>query len=485
MLRYTTILMRFFATLFIIFLSDNAVNAQLCSGSLGDPVVNINFGDGYGSNTGYTPTNAYIYAGGQCPNDGYYTITRSSSGCFGNTWHTVNNDHTGNGAFLLVNATVTPGDFILTKVSDLCPNITYEFAAWMLNIMNRNGNDPNITFTIETESGTILQQYSTGDIPETFSPVWKQYGFFFTTPANNPTIVLRMKNNAPGGYGNDIALDDITFRPCSAVLLTSHISGNSNDTIHVCEGATGTYNLAAAVSGSFLSPLYRWQLSTDSGRAWKDIAGATTLNYPAKPVQPGAYWYRLSATESTSANNMACRIASNYAVINVYPKPRVSAGGNRIMIRDNPIMLQGNVSGNDVTFNWDPPLYLSDATITNPQASPPVDITYTLFANTINGCVNKDAAYIKVIKGIFAPNSFTPNNDGKNDHWRIPFLDPALGAKVTVFNRYGQAIYFCDGTTVDWDGTYKGMPQSPDVYVFYVQFSNGYPDIKGTLLLIR
>jgi hypothetical protein len=45
--------------------------AQLCNGSLGDPVVNITFGSG-GSNTGFTPTNAYTYTSSQCPNDGYY-----------------------------------------------------------------------------------------------------------------------------------------------------------------------------------------------------------------------------------------------------------------------------------------------------------------------------------------------------------------------------------------------------------------------------
>src|SRR6188472_1300903 len=99
----------FLRSIFVFFAlaSNFSIKAQLCSGSLGDPVVNITFGSG-GNNSGYTATNAYLY-----------TITNSTANCFGNTWHTVSSDHTGNGAFLLVNATLTPGDFFVTTVNNL------------------------------------------------------------------------------------------------------------------------------------------------------------------------------------------------------------------------------------------------------------------------------------------------------------------------------------------------------------------------------
>jgi len=467
-----------------LFLLGN-VKAQLCNGSLGDPVVNITFGDGSGNNTGYTPTNAYTYTTSQCPNDGFYTITRSSSGCFSGSWHTVTADHTGNGAFMLVNASYAPGDFFITTVSNLCPNTTYEFAAWLLNILNRSGIKPNITFSIETAAGVVLQQFSTGDIPETFSPTWKQYGFFFTTPANNPEIVLRMRNNAPGGSGNDIGLDDITFRPCSSVLITSAIQGNSTDTVNICDDVTNTYTLNGSVSSGYVSPVYNWQVSTDSATTWTDIAGATTLTYLRTPTPAGAYWYRLSVTEKSSAGIPACRIVSNYVVINVHAKPLVNAGGKRVMIMGHGIMLNGVVKGENPVYYWDPPDYLSDSKITTPIATPVADQKYTLYAVSPYGCYNQDTASVKVIAGIFVPNAFTPNNDGKNDSWRIPYLDPVLGAEVNVFNRFGQRVYHAEGATVDWDGTFKGLPQAPGAYVFNIHFKNDYPDIKGTILLIR
>jgi hypothetical protein len=262
------------------------LQAQLCTGSLGDPAVNITFGSGGGGNTGYTPTNGYTYTNSSCPNDGSYTITTGTSNCFGNSWHTVNSDHTGNGAFMLVNASYDPGDFLVTKVSDLCPNTTYEFAAWLMNVLIRSGIKPNITFSIEATDGTILQQFSTGDILETGQPQWKQYGFYFKTPVSNPEIILRMTNNAPGGIGNDIALDDITFRPCGSVTITSAIQGNSN-IVDICEDNKSSYTFNSTISTGYADPVFQWQLSTDLAKTWMDIPNATTLTYQRSPTDTG------------------------------------------------------------------------------------------------------------------------------------------------------------------------------------------------------
>ncbi|MEO8712855.1 MAG: hypothetical protein ABI405_12060, partial [Parafilimonas sp.] len=149
------ILLRSLITITAFCLSVSA-KAQLCNGSLGDPVVDINFGASGSGNTGYTPTNAYTYTSSTCPNDGYYTITKNTSGCFGNAWHTINSDHTGNGAFMLVNASYEPGDFFVTTVTNLCPNTNYQFSAWLMNVLNRTGIRPNITFSVEAADGTVL-----------------------------------------------------------------------------------------------------------------------------------------------------------------------------------------------------------------------------------------------------------------------------------------------------------------------------------------
>jgi len=203
------------------------------------------------------------------------------------------------------------------------------------------------------------------------------------------------------------------------------------------------------------------------------------------PTVPGAYWYRLAVTEKESASILSCRTASNVVVINVHPNPAVSAGPDRVEIAGTPVTLQGSVMGDKPLYNWSPPSYLNNDSLLTPQASPPADISYTLNATSAYGCINNDMMQVKVVQGIFVPNAFTPNGDGTNDHWRIPFLDPLLNASVNVYNRYGQIVYHSESTTVDWNGTCNGLPQPAGAYVYSIRFKSGYPDMKGTILLIR
>lgn len=462
--------------------------AQLCNGSFGDPIVNITFGSGSGSSS-YVPTGSYSYTSSTCPNDGYYTITNSTSGCFGNTWFDIQNDHTGGGAFLLVNASFVPGDFFVTTVSDLCPNTTYEFAAWIINVMKMpNSILPNLTFSVETPGGTVLNSFDTGNIPVTSSPEWKQYGFIFTTPPNNPVIVLRITNHAPGGNGNDLGLDDITFRPCGA-NISAHIAGVVNsDTVNVCEtGGNGfQYSLNAATPSGYITPLYQWQMSADSGKSWSDIAGATTLSYQTPFVHAaGRYCYRLTVVEASVANVSSCRIASDVLTINVHPKPVVNAGPDRIMLVNNPITLSGSADGEQITYSWSPDRFINDVHQLNPAVSPPADITYTLSATSSWGCSNADSMRIKVVADIFVPTAFTPNGDGKNDRWEIPFLDPSFGGTVSVFDRWGRMVYHVSSSKVSWDGTVNGIPQPAGTYVYFITFKNNSRMLKGTITLIR
>jgi gliding motility-associated-like protein len=454
------------------------VRAQLCNGSLGDPVVNITFNNG---TTASVP--GYTFNSSPCPNDGFYTITSSTSGCFNSSWHTVSSDHSGGGNFLLVNASFTPGDFFVQTVTDLCANTTYEFAAWVMNVHIRNGIRPNLSFRIETPDGTMLQKFETGDIFQTSAPDWKQYGFFFTTPSANSKIVLRITNNAPGGIGNDIAIDDITFRPCGA-KITASIIGNT-DTVNVCEGNTDIYSFDGDVSSAYQSPAYQWQVSTDTGRTWKDISGANSLTYTRLPTSPGRYWYRLAVLEARDLRVLACRIASNAIVINVHPNPVVSAGPDRIMLAGDSITLSAKAEGEQLTYSWSPDAFMNNVTSLTPFVKPTEDINYTIAAVSEFGCTNQDETLVKVVADIFIPNAFTPNGDGKNDTWRIPFLDPTFAAEVTLFNRYGELVYHTKAATVSWDGTIKGQRQPSGTYIYIVSIKNSSFKRTGTVTLIR
>jgi gliding motility-associated-like protein len=295
----------------------HALNTMGCTGSLGDPIVNITFGKG--ANFGPALASGITtmqYIASQCPNDGQYTIASYSTACFGNSWPTIT-DHTGdgNGYYMLVNANYTPSDFYVQLVDGLCSGTSYQFSAWAANVHSQPGILPNITFTIEKTDGTVLQSYNTGDMPTTGSVVWKQYATYFTLPAGVSSVILRMKNNAPGGNGNDIALDDITFRAAGPSTNIS-VTGNG-DSINVCGSPV---SLSSNIESCYLTNEYQWQVSVNNG-SWANITGANNNSYTVPVQPPGKYKYRLLVSQAGNIQISTCRVSSNITTVVVVPPP--------------------------------------------------------------------------------------------------------------------------------------------------------------------
>jgi len=88
---------------------------------------------------------------------------------------------------------------------------------------------------------------------------------------------------------------------------------------------------------------------------------------------------------------------------------------------------------------------------------------------------------------IFVPNTFTPNNDGKNDVLYV-FGNTIAKMQLRVYNQWGQFLYESLNIQNGWDGTYKGQMQPNGVYVYYLDatFNDGTKTTKkGTITLLR
>jgi gliding motility-associated-like protein len=332
--------------------------AQICQGSLGDPIVNITFGAG--ANPGAplpAATTNYSYVATDCPRDGEYAVRNKTEYCWDTLWNSVT-DHTGdaNGYFMLVNASFAPGQFYLDTVKNLCPGSNYEFAAWLVNLSKpivcwgaTQYVVPNITFRIERTDGTLLQTYNTGNIPATSPTQWKQYGFYFTTPAGVTDVVLRMVNNAPGGCGNDVGLDDITFRACGPQVMAS-ISGSGTTIDTLCGGTAKTYDIQSTISAGYTNPVYQWQRSFN-GSAWNNIPGetGTTLNVDfVASENPGTHSFRLLVAEAGNINSVTCRVASQPVNIFVTPVQSIVASNNSPVCEGGTIQLSS--TGSSITW---------------------------------------------------------------------------------------------------------------------------------------
>ena len=325
-----------FTILFPLILTAAALkaNAQTsitsCDGSLGDPVINQTFGSG--SNPG-APLPAgvtnMIYTSSNCPNDGYYTIVNSvnlNQNCHP-TWQIVTSDHTGNpnGYMMVVNASAQPSVFFTQSAPTLCPGTTYQFSAYILNLITLAASgpgvsEPNITFSVLASDGTVLATKSTGTLASTQTPVWNQESLYFTTPDNISSVTVEMTNNAPGGNGNDLILDDITFRACGPVIDAGFGSVTGSTAQPLCQGTNATLTLTAKVEGNN-NPNYQWQSYHTNG-GWIDTAGqtASSLNVVFHNAVPGSYQYRVGIPNGTSTL-ASCRTYSSPLTVNVSANP--------------------------------------------------------------------------------------------------------------------------------------------------------------------
>jgi gliding motility-associated-like protein len=95
-----------------------------------------------------------------------------------------------------------------------------------------------------------------------------------------------------------------------------------------------------------------------------------------------------------------------------------------------------------------------------------VKFTYT----TIDNC--NDTVFIPINVQEFelvVPNVFTPNGDGINDMYEIPYIDRYISSELIVFNRWGELVF----REQEYHGNWDGGRLSDGVY-FYVLKCKGY-----------
>jgi len=145
------------------------------------------------------------------------------------------------GYMLVINSAYRPDTAFQYTVSSLCPNTYYEISAWLRNVCYKcaidsngvgpatagyipfapgdsSGVQPNLAFEVD---GT--DYYTTGNLrylgltTPTGSDTtnqWVKKGFTYKTGVSQTSFTLTIRNNAPGGGGNDWAIDDISVATC-------------------------------------------------------------------------------------------------------------------------------------------------------------------------------------------------------------------------------------------------------------------------------
>jgi gliding motility-associated-like protein len=184
-------------------------------------------------------------------------------------------------------------------------------------------------------------------------------------------------------------------------------------------------------------------------------------------------------------NNFGCNSDTVSKPFTVYPYPLVPSAPVKYVLEGGSITLTIPSTGSNLSWLWEPGLYLNNNTIAEPVSTPLQDISYKVTVSNAGGCNSTDIVLVKILKGPNIPNTFSPNGDGINEKWIIEYLSTYPNCKVKVFTRQGQLIFESRGYKSPWNGTLNGKTLPIDTYYYIIEPENGRKPLTGYVTIVK
>lgn len=295
-------------------------------------------------------------------------------------------------------------------------------------------NDPNGELTAQVSGGTPPYQYA------------------WTNGTSTQTI-----QQIPAGTYVVTVTDDYGCSQTASVVLTSTAPVVSVSTVQAHCGHDDGMAIAVA-SGGIGTYTYQWNTpNTNADTAFNLFAGS----------------YFGSVSDSL------CQVDFQFTITEA-PLPNACFGVNQSYALLGTTLYFTDCSSDDVTWFWN----MDDGTTSFQQN---MEHTY-LETGTYNvsltvtdafGCTNiiNRSIIIYETSVVYVPNSFTPNNDGKNDVFIPTFYNvSAENYKMIIYNRWGEEIFETTDISEGWDGSVNGKPVLTNTVFVYLLY---YADLMG------
>src|SRR5690606_35583987 len=249
------------------------------------------------------------------------------------------------GYFMIVNADYDPYEFFRTRITlseEFCTNTRYNINLKVINVNSPANYDyctnneegliwPEIGYFVINDKGEVLGAGTSGEIPYNAVSEWLDKQFVFISGIDDDWIELVLFNKAPGGCGNDLAIDDITVYACMTPPIRLEMV-IENEKLEVCGGENVILKVDYSPDGDYVWPPvawggensdveYQWQRS-DDGINYTDIPGEITHEYVINSFQQeDQAYYRMMYAQGGNINKVFCRFPSAqfYPVFNSTP----------------------------------------------------------------------------------------------------------------------------------------------------------------------
>jgi len=367
----------------------------------------------------------------------------------------------------------SPGGQTTQSISNLTPSI------YTVNISDANGCTGSTSATVGTNTFFPIQIITSPDycgksigsataIPQANPPYQYHWN---TTP---PEFTQNVTNLLPGNY--TVVVSDGFNHNCKD-SVTVVIANTPSLTVPLT--TTPTYcsrNFGSVTANPIGYPPYNYQWS-GNGVSSQNISSINNLYIGTYTVQVSDL-YNCIATATTTIFNQNDAFTSSL---------ETQPGGNIYSL--TPVTI-------DITTNagWT----LNSGVLSNGTSlAQSTNYTFNQSGNYIasyyftsnHGCIDSVKYDIHVIdySTLYIPNSFTPNNDGKNDFFKADgtFIN---SFEMNIYDRWGNLVITLDDLTKSWNGKQKGQEASEDVYVYKgtaIDASGKQINFHGQINLIR
>lgn len=334
-------------------------------------------------------------------------------------------------------------------------------------------NAPAGTYTVDVTDANGCSDMITVMVSDPASPVSLSMGNITDVSCfgGNDGVATLVASGGAGGY---------TYTWSGSGAITDSISGLSPGSYTVtaadANGCTDTSSFSIGQPTELTIDAFDTDpscLSVSNGTATATVRGGTqpvgyvwsTGDSTQNITDVASGSYNLTVTDAngcTATGSTTVGSDSLSISIDVQPDTVLPARGSAT--------LSLNASTGLDMISWSPGAFLDDSTAATVVASPTDTTTFTVLATGINGCPATDSVTLYMEQEVYywIPNAFTPNGDGRNDYFNIELVGNVKLIKFWVFDRWGELVFNGEQGGPGWDGTFKGKPLPPGVYVYHI-----------------
>lgn len=204
--------------------------------------------------------------------------------------------------------------------------------------------------------------------------------------------------------------------------------------------------------------------------------GDGTTSQAFNPVHvyttPGNYTVTLTLQEQAGCLDTLFMAQQDLVTVHPSPQAGFTVNPQEVDVCNNEVTFTSQAIA-AATYSYyveDRGFVYYDANFIHAYQTGGTDFPMQVVANTF-GCTDTAYASVDVAPfSIYAPNTFIPDQNGRNDHFKIVTDFEVFECTFKIYNRWGQCVFETDNLNTGWDGTYKGFACQDGQYNYVLKF---------------